>query len=76
MTVAQTSAGAGGVVEVDLFTAGGDGVSLLYLATVGQSSSVHQELRVVMNAGDELLVQNDNEPTQSVTCSGYLLSSS
>lgn len=74
VTTAQTSAGAGGVVEVDLFEAGGVGVSLLYLATTGASSSVLQELRVVMNAGDTLLAQNDNEPTQTVTASGYLLS--
>lgn len=74
LTTAQTASGAGGVVEVDVFEPGGAGVSLLYLTTVGASSGDRAELRVVLNAGDTLLMQNDNEPEQTVTASGYLLS--
>lgn len=74
LTIAQTSAGAGGVVEWDVFNELGEGVAIAFLATTGESSSVDLEFRVVLPANNTLLAQNDNEPTQSVTASGYLLS--
>jgi hypothetical protein len=74
LTATQIDTGAGGVVEWDLFIGGTDGVRIIAQSTTGANTTALNELRVILNAGDALLVQNDNEPTQHVTASGYLLS--
>jgi hypothetical protein len=73
LTTAQVSDGAGSVVQWAVISAGGEGVTIAFMLNPGENGSDHLELRVVMQPGDELFVENENEPEVGVTASGYLL---
>jgi hypothetical protein len=74
LTCAQVGAGAGNLTEWILTPPSGAGLVIAYMANPNPNTSIHLELRVVLNAGDSLTGASEGSPICHLTASGYLLS--